>query len=153
MKNSGLISLPVMCLLLAGLCSHAQTPFPTDKQGTQRYRTIISHGATELSGLLAVKFSANEWRGTMMNEFGIKAFDFIASKGKCRLKNVVPMMNKWYIRKTVERDLHSLLWDYPAGKQVKNRQLEMDSDGAFRLINTKRKITYSFHPFPHETDR
>ena len=88
---------------------------------------------------------AGEWRGSLINEFGIKAFDFISPQGKCKLQNTISFLDKWYIRKIVEADFVFLLWD--AGKQIKGKSLEQFSDGKFILKNEKRNIEYSFNYF------
>jgi len=147
MRNSLLIS--SFCLLLFVSCSStkssagysAQTLFDTNN--VSKYRVIIKTEQAEISGIMLVKFVDNEWRGSLINEFGVKAFDFVASQGKCKLKNTISFLNKWYIRKTVEDDFAFLLWN--AEKQVKGKSLEQLSDGKFVLKNEKRNIEYLFN--------
>jgi hypothetical protein len=93
---------------------------------------------------MVVKYIDNEWRGSLINEFGIKAFDFVAPQGTCKLQNTISFLDKWYIRKTVESDFAFLLWDAAAGKTVDGKRLEQLSDGRFILTNAKRDIEYLF---------
>jgi hypothetical protein len=97
---------------------------------------------------MVIKYVPNslkdEWRGSLINEFGVKAFDFVALQGKCKLQNTISFLDKWYIRKTVESDFAFLLWDVAAGKVVKGKCLEQLPDGGFILKNEKRNIEYSF---------
>ncbi|GHS90162.1 hypothetical protein FACS1894201_11490 [Bacteroidia bacterium] len=114
-----------------------------DTTNVSKYRVLIKIGQTELSGILVVKYIDNEWRGSLMNEFGIKAFDFVAPQGKCKLQNTISFLDKGYIRKTVESDFAFLLWDVANGKPAKEKHLERSPDGSLILKNDKRNIEYS----------
>jgi hypothetical protein len=105
---------------------------------------LIKTGQAEISGIMVIKYMENEWRGSLINEFGIKAFDFIAPPGKCKLQNTISFLNKWYIRKTVESDFACLLWQAAEGKAVKGKRLEMLPDKGFILKNEKREMEYLF---------
>ena len=150
MRNSLLISLCV--LLFASCASTRNIPSQTtveksifDTEKVSEYRVQIKINQAELSGIMIVKYMNDEWRGTLINEFGIKAFDFIAPKGKCKLQNVTPFLDKWYIRKTIESDFVYLLWDEQKS-DVKGKSFTQLSDGAFVLKNEKRGIEYLFQP-------
>ena len=107
----------------------------------------IKTGQAEVTGVLIIKYIDDQWRGSLMNEFGVKAFDFAISKGKCSLLNVIPFLDKWYIRRTVESDFTFLFRDAPHGKMRKNKQLIRINDNAFMLRNEKRNIEYQFQSF------
>jgi hypothetical protein len=115
-----------------------------DATAVSQYRVLIKAKQAEMSGMLVIKYMDNEWRGSLINEFGIKAFDFVAPPGKCKLQNTISFLDKWYIRKTVESDFAFLLWKVAEGKTVKGKRLEHLSDGRFILKNEKRNIEYSF---------
>jgi hypothetical protein len=100
----------------------------------------------ELTGILIVKHVDGEWRGSLINEFGIKAFDFIAGKQRCRLLNTVSLLNKWYIRRTIESDLSFLFRAAQGGEAVKGKSLISQAGGAFRLRNERRNVEYFFQP-------
>ena len=114
-----------------------------DTETVSEYRTLIKIKQAELSGIIIVKYLNDEWRGTLVNEFGVKAFDFIARKGKSRLQNVIPFLDKWYIRKTIESDFAYLLWEAQNG-DVKGKSIIKLSNGEFILKNEKRDIEYLF---------
>jgi hypothetical protein len=105
---------------------------------------LIKAKQADVSGILVLKHIDDEWRGSLINEFGIKAFDFVAPPRKCKLQNTISFLNKWYIRKTVESDFAFLLWDAADGKIVKGKSFEQLPDGRFILKNEKRNIEYSF---------
>ena len=149
MKNSLLISF--LCSLLFVSCSSTKNTVVSpgkilfDTSDISRYRVLIKTGQAEISGIMLIKYINNEWRGSLVNEFGIKAFDFISPEGKCKLQNTIPFLDKWYIRRTIESDFTFLLWDAPAGKIKKGKSLEQFPDGRFVLKNEKRNIEYSFN--------
>jgi hypothetical protein len=118
-----------------------------DTVRTSGYQVRIRTEQAEVTGILIVKYMDGEWRGSLMNEFGLKAFDIVASEKKCRLQHVVPFLDKWYIRRTLERDFIYLFRDAPKGKTVKNKRLMQTGEGAFVLKNEARRIEYSFRTF------
>ena len=149
MKNSLLISF--LCSLLFVSCSSTKNTVVSsgktlfDTSNVSRYRVLIKTGQAEISGIMLIKYINNEWRGSLVNEFGIKAFDFVSPKGKCKLKNPISFLDKWYIRQTIESDFTFLLWEAPAGKIKKGKSLEQFPDERFVLKNEKRNIEYSFN--------
>lgn len=123
------------------------------------YRIVLRAPGNTLTGLCILKKSGDEWRGTLINEMGAKAFDFIITDDKCELLHVISLMDKWYIKKTVATDLHFLFnVDNPKApfqKHVKRfmqqgtgivesqkKQLLVKPDGAILLINTRRNLQY-----------
>ena len=103
--------------------------------------------------------NGDTWRGTLMNEFGFKAFDFWTTNSRCELQDVQSMLDKWYIRRTIASDLHFLIeCDHPqapfAGKIVRyeqnnilvvshgKKELTVLPDGTLRLVNRRHHLTY-----------
>lgn len=112
-----------------------------------KYSVCISFRGTPITGLCIVRGNDDEVIGSVINEFGIKAFDFVFSKdkGKTRLHNVIKMMNKWYVKKVVRADLSTLLRSKNSEKQMKRRTILKDN-GILTLNNNKYNITYKFIP-------
>ena len=123
------------------------------------YRIVLKTPDNSITGLCVLKKSGDEWRGTLINEMGAKAFDFIVTDGKCELLNVISLMDKWYIKKTVADDLLFLFnVDMPQapfhkrlerfeqnGTKVVNyrkKQLLVKPDGGLLLINRHRNLQY-----------
>jgi hypothetical protein len=154
MKNSRSINsfLFSLCLLLLASCASTRNTSATgdglllDKGKTSRYQLLIKTNRSEITGIMLLKYTADEWRGSLMNEFGVKAFDLTAAKGKCRLQNILPLLDKWHIRRTIASDFAFLLWKAGQEKPDKGKSLERLPDGAFLLKNEKRHITYLFQP-------
>ncbi|MDR1918505.1 MAG: hypothetical protein LBQ65_02530 [Tannerellaceae bacterium] len=111
-----------------------------------KYRIRIKTSQMEMSGIMLVKHLEDEWRGSVVNEFGIKAFDFIIKKQKCRLLNTVSLLNKWYIRKIIESDFSFLFERAPKGERVRGKSLIFHPNGAFSIKNERQHIEYIFQP-------
>jgi hypothetical protein len=106
------------------------------------------------------------WRGTLVNEFGVKAFDFIVTPSKCELLHTIAMMNKWYIRRTIAGDLHFLFEIDNPGVSFQSKTTRTEQNGALEIAlkkkksitrsadnsltlhNLKRKIVYSLNKIP-----
>ena len=148
MRNSILISLWLLfsfsCISTHDVPTQA-VPHKSifDFENVSEYRVLIKISQAELTGIMILKYMNTEWRGSLINEFGIKAFDFIAPHEKCKLQNVISVLDKWYIRQTIEADFAYLLWNEQQGG-VKGKRLTQLPDGAFVLKNEKRGIEYLF---------
>ena len=135
------------------------------RDNTQKndYRITISTDKFNISGIWLVRLIDNSWRGTMMNEFGLKMFDFICTSNKCELKNVAALADRWHIRKTIADDVQFILEiDNPAYKKGRTAQRSLNGDtltitgknkllqrfpnGEMVMINKKRNLTYTFRP-------
>ena len=140
---------------------HFWTPELRDDEQKNDYRITISTDKFNISGIWVVRQIDNSWRGIIMNEFGLKMFDFICTARKCELKNVFAAANKWYIRKTIAEDIQFILEiDNPAFKKGRTAQRSFDNDtliithknkilqrfpnGEMIMKNEKRNLTYSF---------
>jgi hypothetical protein len=111
-----------------------------DATQVSRYRVWIQTGQAKLTGLMMVKYAGHEWQGSLINEFGINAFDFTVSHGKCKLKHTVSWLDKWYIRKVVEGDFAFLFY----GAAGKGKTLLCPTTDTFVLRNERHNIEYSF---------
>lgn len=109
--------------------------------GVNRFRVEIDFGRARLSGILAARESDGEIVGAVVNEFGIKAFDFECRGGRCRLRNVVGPMDRWYVRRTVAADMRRLFCGGGRGRYEFER-----TDTAAVLRNVRRGISYELSP-------
>jgi hypothetical protein len=113
------------------------------------------------SGLCILKRIDNELKGTVINEFGAKAFDFAVNETGCKLFDVNYMLDKRYIRKTIEEDLYFLFEaDNDSASfytqeerfeqnnilivRYKKKQVEKEPNGTVILTNLKYGIKYRF---------
>lgn len=133
--------------LLFALALQAQsaTPdaTPDSTAAPDRWRVHLTFDKAALSGLCLVRTLGDTLVGAVVNEFGLQAFDFIFDRrrGKVQLSHLLPMLDHWYIRRTLRRDLAQLLIDYRP-------------DAPLHYHNERRNIDYLFTPLPddsHET--
>lgn len=99
-------------LLLSVLTSrlYAQTTFPADGESI-RFTAYIEMEKGYVSGICILHRDGDTVHGSLFNEFGITALDFTyrLERKKVKLYTVMPMMNKWYIRKVLKKDLRQLM--------------------------------------------
>ena len=126
---------------------------------SNRYRVTLKTPDNSITGICVLKKSGDEWRGTLINEMGVKAFNFIVTDKKCELLDVIAMMDKWYIKKTVAADLYFLInVDNPNASfrkklerfeqdgnlviNLKKKQILFRPDGSVILMNNRRNLQY-----------
>jgi len=87
-----------------------------------------------VSGLLLLRCEDQTVKGSLFNEFGITALDFTYDrrKDKVRLHSVVKMMDRWYIRRVLRRDLREVMKRLEQGDSI--------------YENSKHHIHYKFTP-------
>ena len=170
-----------LCLLTA--CSPAKeitatgnatnTPFWTsDRDSTKKneFRMLFSTPKARITGICIVKQINGKWKGSIINEFGLKVLDFETSANKCILLNVIPFLDKWTIKKVLSSDIQYIMEidnpDYAVGLQSKKywvqdtltatckkeKELQRYPNGEIRYTNHKHSLTYSFTKI-YETER
>jgi len=140
---------------------HFWQPHLRDSVQVNRYRIAISKDNMNISGIWMVRYMDETLRGTIVNEFGLKMFDFTCTAGACKLINVTPMIDKWHIRRTIARDVQFMLEiDNPAFKAgqradrsqsddtltvvYRKRMLQRMPNGEMKMQNRRHNLTYSF---------
>ncbi len=116
-------------------------------QGIRYYNIDITlPGDAALSGICVMRMEGDDGAMSIVNHFGIKAFDAVyhGDKGKVQLLNVMPLIDKWRIRKVIAKDI-SFLFN-PHQKASKRRRLSCGEDGSMTLTNARFKITYRLQP-------
>lgn len=98
-------------------------------------------------GVCVMEKQDNDIKGSLFNEFGITAFNFVYSvgNGKIKLVDVIPFLNRWYIKKIIKGDLKYLFDNIPVVRtsESKGRRLEI-ADDSVTLTNRKYNIVYTF---------
>jgi hypothetical protein len=105
-----------------------------------------------LSGILFLREEAQEVKGSLVNEFGVSAFDFVYTKAsrKMRLNNVASIFDKWYIKRILRRDFGyavEILFNLPVDNRPKKCEVERGEAGSLRVIDSKYDIIYTYSPF------
>lgn len=118
------------------LLAHPQDAVLVDSIGeANKYLAMIELPKAYLSGVCILKtMEDGKVVGCLFNEFGISALEFTYRPGdkKVKLINVIPMMNKWYVKRIIRRDL------------VKVYQGLLRGESIYR--NEKYHITYKLTP-------
>ena len=146
------------CLLLSSLLWMAVVAVAGDYllplDGRQEYSVAITARGAEITGVCIVKTDAEGIRGAIVNEFGIHALDFMVSadRRKVKLLNVIPMMDRWYVRRVVKKDLRTLFNATADGEQAGGRTVTVEPDGTVTLTNTRYKLKYSLKKLHEATE-
>jgi hypothetical protein len=134
MKASVHLYLLCISLLLAlPISVQAQTTFPSADGERAKYAAYIEMPKAYVSGICVLLQEDGLIKGSLFNEFGITALDFTYNpqRDKIKLHSVMKMMDKWYIRKVLKKDLRQVM------KTLKEGQTE--------YTNQRRHIVYRFH--------
>ena len=147
------------CLLLSSLLLMAVVAVAADyllplDEGRQQYGVAITARGAEITGVCIVKTDAEGSRGAIVNEFGIHALDFMVSadRRKVKLLNVIAMMDRWYVRRVVKKDLRTLFNATSDGEQGSGRTVTVEPDGTVTLTNTRYKLKYSLKKLHEATE-
>ena len=122
------------------------------------YTFFMQARGQEITGICMVSQSPDgQTTGTIVNEFGVKAFDFIIDNGKVRIINVIKPLNRWYIRKVLRKDFGFAFQHIRQGKDITvgKRRITFRENGDIAIDNDKHKIHYVFIPITasNETDQ
>ena len=134
--------LALICLLfvssLAATTLYAQSTFPASEGERIKYNAYIEMPRSYVSGIMILMNDNNEIKGSLFNEFGVTALDFsyFPKKNKVKLHNVVSMMDKWYIRRVLRKDLAHMMTCLQTGETA--------------YQNERHHITYKFTPLADE---
>ena len=120
---------------------------------SREYNLLMQIRGQELTSICIMDFTdGQDIVGTVVNEFGVKAFDFTFDGSKAKICNVVGPLNKWYIKKILRADFSFILSNIRQGSDVskKKRKLTFSPDGEIRFTNDRYNIHYTFTPLNSE---
>lgn len=124
--------------------------FPETEGQRMEYMVTLNFGRAHFSGICVMKCLHGEIVGTLMNEFGLRAFDirYNPHRGRVMLTNLLDLLDRWYIRKTLRRDLKLLLQngDPDAPLKLRGRRIERLDDGSLSLNHIRRELNLRFTP-------
>ena len=128
----------LLIALLIPVMTNAQNSFPVQEGDTAQYSAFIKMPKAYISGMCVLLKEDGLVKSSLFNEFGFTAIDFVYNpeKKKVKLIYVFEMMNKWYIKKMLKKDLANLMQTLQKGET--------------QYINSKRHITYTFTPMNHQ---
>lgn len=119
--------------------------FP-DSCCAQEYDFQMKVRGREVTGLLIVEMADEGYTiGTIVNEFGIKIFDFTYNGKKAKVSNVLGPLDRWYIRKVLNKDVTFILTNINNKNDVtvKKRSMKFHDNGNIVIENRKFNIQYT----------
>ncbi len=136
------VVLLVLMPLLLPLVAAGQGLLPSADGQECLYNVRIDMEKGGMTGVCMMLRDSTGLHGSVVNEFGVglMSFSYTFGNDKVRLHSVFGKMDKWYIRRTLRRDLRRLL--------------HAMGDGEATYTNDRRGIRYSFIPITEdETSR
>ena len=139
-----LISLFLICFSITCIAQK------NDSVQQEEYGLLMKARGHDITGLCIISTSKeNGIVGTIVNEFGIKVFDFTYCDGKARILNVIAPLDKWYIRKVLRRDFRFILSNIDnihSRKNIIEKKCSMTilANGDVEMDDLKYKIIYTF---------
>ena len=136
--------LSISILLFSSLC-YSQA-LKVDGKSSYKYKMNITFSKANISGICILRDNGEQIVGSVINEFGIKAFDFVYDKkrDKTKLANVMKLFNKWFIKRVLSSDLSCLLRVDNTKRKLKKRKLCFDNNETVTLENCRYNIIYNF---------
>lgn len=115
-----------------------QVVFPSSEGEKARYSAYIEMPRGYISGICVLVNDGEVVKGCLFNEFGITALDFSydIQKQKVKLHSVIKMMDKWYIRRVLKKDLRQMM-------------VCLQND-IYEYRNERHHIIYQFTPMEEE---
>lgn len=101
------ISIVLLSIMALPLYAQQEILFPDSVGSKMRYNATIEMPKGYVSGVCIMVNDNGVVKGSLFNEFGISAIDFTyeSKKKKVKLLAVIQMLNKWYIKKVLKKDL------------------------------------------------
>ena len=131
-----LISIVALCLLPTSL--RAQQLFPNKVGEKCRYKAMIEMPKAYISGVCVMCNDSTHITASIFNEFGLSALDFSYDfkRDKVTLHHVMKLLNRWYIKRVLKKDLRNLIHNLQGGS------------GEYR--NDKYKLIYTLSPISND---
>ena len=133
------------CIVLACNGCGSVRELPATADTGIRYRIHLARGDMQLSGIVLLKSLDGQIRGSVINEFGVKAFDLTAGSRRTRLLHTAGPLDKWYIRRTVGRDLHFWLLHREQPAVSEGPRTLQGSPQDMTLQNRRTGLSYQFN--------
>ena len=129
-----------LCFFLVAKQAEAQGLLPENGGDRVRLSANIEMNGGYISGVCAMLKDDGLIKCSLFNEFGISVLDFIyyTDKDKVKIVGAAAFINKWYIKRTLKKDLRHII--------------HAMKEGRASYINIKRNIHYEFTPLDNATE-
>ena len=106
----------------------------------RKFKARINFKTSEMTGIIICKkISDSTSAGSFINEFGIKGFDFSITGSRAKLGYTFKKLDKWYIRRTLENDLHFMFYVPTLNKVC------FVNDSLAYVANISHKLNYVYY--------
>lgn len=153
MKNLWFVSSFILAFILISCNSFICKNIQTDNNAKQsfavssfdtitvrKYKAKINYKTNEITGIIICKKISNSTlAGVFINEFGIKGFDFTLTETDAKIGYVFKNLDKWYIRRTLETDLHFMF------SRSNVQSTCTINDTTVYVVPVSRKLRYVYH--------
>lgn len=115
--------------------------------GASSYNVVMQARGNEVTAIcFLMQREDGSVVGSFVNEFGVKVFDFTYSDSKAKVVNVMGPLNRWYIRRVLNKDFSFILSNINRNENVveKKRNLTILPNGDIYIRNERFKIYYTF---------
>lgn len=101
-----LILISVVLLCMFSNYAYAQGLLP-NKGDSKEYQVTINMPKAYISGICVMANDSEKVNGAIFNEFGLSmlSFSYNIEKDKVIILSAMKMINKWYIKRTLRKDL------------------------------------------------
>lgn len=126
-RFSALISAALLFVSVAS--AGAQSLYPRNAGDKVRTSAMIEMPKGYVSGVCVMYNDGTDVKASIFNEFGISAMDFVydPQKDKVKLVSVMKMLDKWYIRRLLKKDLLKVVHNLQQGKdEYRNEKYKID---------------------------
>lgn len=126
----------------------ADRGIPLSMSRTDRYVVSMDMPKASLTGIMVVSSDSEFIKGSVVNEFGVSAMDFVydRARDKMKLRHVVSFLDKWYIRMMLRRDMRFCLYTLYDIKPGRHSYVVERNGDEVRITNSRRGISYTFAP-------
>lgn len=111
---------------------------------TSKYSLQIESKHINISSICLMQKKDGQIKGCLVNEFGIKAFDFVYNfdNGKFEMLNIISMLDRGIIKRNISADFKSML--SAEGSFEHKRDLFYKSGSELIFLNKRSKTKYIF---------
>lgn len=136
--------------ILILLCCLLYSTHITAQEQSSEYELLMNIRSRTVTSICMIDTQSDgSMIGTVVSEMGAKAFDFTYQNGNARVINLMGPLNKWYIKKMLNKDFSFILSNMSSHQTEvirKARHFTRNPQGEIHMENLRYKIYYTFTP-------
>ncbi len=140
-----LLLINILLFTLAPLSAQSGESAQSDSL-CKEYNLRIFVRSQQITGICVMESREEGLVGTVINEMGVKVFDFTFERGKCKILNVIGPANRWFIRRALSKDFNFILAHIFNNQEIKTGRRKMWFEEGDICFSGRHKIEYRFTP-------